>query len=49
MHNWGATTPQCLNLAAFTQNPAGTFGNTGRDIVRAPGQFNFDLALSRIF
>ena len=48
-HNWGATTPQYLNSAAFVQNPAGTFGNTGRDTVRAPGQFNFDMALSRVF
>lgn len=38
-----------LNPAAFAQNPAGTFGNLGRNVARAPGQLNFDLAFSRIF
>ena len=38
-----------LNAAAFAPNALGTFGNVGRDNVRGPGQFNFDLALSRFF
>jgi len=49
MHNWGAGTPQFLNPAAFAANPSGTFGNVGRDSVRAPGQLNLDMAFSRIF
>jgi hypothetical protein len=38
-----------FNAAAFTANPPGTFGNVGRDFMRAPGQLNIDVALSRIF
>jgi hypothetical protein len=38
-----------LNRAAFVANPTGTYGNLERDTVRAPGQLNFDVALSRIF
>jgi hypothetical protein len=49
MQDWGASTPQFLNPAAFAANPSGTFGNVGRDSVYGPGQLNFDLALSRIF
>jgi Carboxypeptidase regulatory-like domain len=41
--------PQWFNPAAFVANPTGTFGNLGRDVMRAPGQFNIDVALSRIF
>ncbi len=33
------------NPAAFVLQPAGTVGNLGRDIVRAPGVFNSDLSL----
>jgi hypothetical protein len=40
---------QYLNAAAFSPNALGTFGNVGRDSIRGPGQFNFDLALSRYF
>jgi len=40
---------QWINPAAFTPNPTGTFGNLGRDVLRAPGAINFDVALSRIF
>ena len=38
-----------INPAAFTPNAFGTFGNTGRNTLRSPAWFNFDVALSRIF
>ncbi|MEO7143685.1 MAG: TonB-dependent receptor [Bryobacteraceae bacterium] len=41
-HDW-------INPSAFVPNPLGTFGNVGRDALRAPGVLNFDLALSRVF
>jgi hypothetical protein len=52
-----ATTPACktapcvqwLNPAAFSANPTGTFGNLGRNALRGPGFFGFDLAVSRTF
>ena len=34
-----------FNPAAFTQNAIGTFGNTGKNILRGPGLFNTDIAL----
>jgi hypothetical protein len=40
---------QYLNPAAFSANALGTFGNVGRDAITGPAQFNFDLALSRMF
>ncbi len=40
---------QFLTAKAFTANAIGTFGNLGRDTLRAPGQLYVDLALSRIF
>jgi hypothetical protein len=41
---------QFLNPAAFsTSIPVGSYGNVGRNAVRGPGSFNFDLALSRQF
>jgi hypothetical protein len=41
---------QFLNPAAFsTSLPVGTSGNLGRNAVRGPGTFNFDMALSRQF
>jgi hypothetical protein len=47
--SWGAGLPQYLNPAAFTANTAGTYGNLGRDVLRGPGQVQFDASLSRIF
>lgn len=46
--NWGSKL-QYLNPAAFTANTAGTYGNLGRDVLRGPGQLQFDLSLSRVF
>jgi hypothetical protein len=46
--SWGPQL-QFLNPAAFTQNPTGTFGNIGRNVLRVPGTINFDASLSRIF
>lgn len=34
-----------FNTAAFAPNAIGTFGNTGKNILRAPGFFDTDLAL----
>ncbi|MDQ1474222.1 MAG: hypothetical protein QOJ99_5702 [Bryobacterales bacterium] len=38
-----------FNQAAFVQQPAGTFGNTGRDSVIGPGSISWDMSLSRQF
>jgi hypothetical protein len=38
-----------FNTAAFTFNAPGTFGTSGRDILRAPGVANFDFALTKSF
>jgi hypothetical protein len=46
--DWG-TNLQYLNPAAFAINPAGTFGNLGRNVLNGPAQFNFDVALVRTF
>ena len=40
---------QWINPAAFVANPLGTYGNVGRNALRGPGFFGFDLALSRTF
>jgi hypothetical protein len=41
---------QFLNPAAFsTSIPVGTYGDVGRNAIRGPGSFNFDLALVRQF
>jgi hypothetical protein len=37
------------NLAAFTVQPEGTFGNVGRNTVIGPGLFNFDTSLLKNF
>jgi hypothetical protein len=38
-----------LNRAAFVANPAGTFGNIGRNAVRGPHALNVDFSVSRNF
>lgn len=38
-----------FNPAAFTQNAAGTFGNSSRNLLRNPNYFNLDAALQRSF
>jgi len=43
------TLAQWINPAAFSPNPTGTFGNLGRNALRAPGSLRVDVALSRDF
>jgi hypothetical protein len=43
------TVDQWFNTAAFVLQPAGTFGNAGRNNIDGPGMINVDLALSRRF
>ena len=38
-----------FNTAAFTFNAPGTFGNAGRNILRAPGLATFDFSMSKSF
>jgi hypothetical protein len=38
-----------FNINAFTANRVGTFGSAGRNILRAPGLTNLDLALMKRF
>jgi len=38
-----------FNSSAFAVQPAGTFGNLGRNAVYGPGAINWDMALSRQF
>ena len=57
--DYHATSPNCssspicvqfLNPLAFSSSiPVGSYGNLGRNAVRGPGTFNFDVALSRQF
>lgn len=56
--DWHATSSTCsssaicvqwINPAAFVANPVGTYGDVGRNAVRGPGLFQFDLSLSRTF
>jgi outer membrane receptor protein involved in Fe transport len=41
------TVEQWFNTAAFTQVPSGTFGNSGRNILRGPDWVTFDMSLQR--
>ena len=43
------TPDQWFNTAAFTLPARGTWGNAGRNIIRAPGLFQVDLALQKRF
>jgi hypothetical protein len=43
------TTEAWFNPAAFVRQPAGTFGNAGRDLITVPGAYNWDMAVSRQF
>jgi hypothetical protein len=43
----GQTINRWINPAAFSIPAAGTWGNAGTSLVRAPGLFQFDTALSR--
>ncbi len=43
------TIDRWLDLAAFVPPAQFTFGNTGRGILEAPGNFNVDLGIHRIF
>jgi hypothetical protein len=43
------TIQEWFNPAAITIQPAGTFGNLGRDAIYGPGTWNIDMALSRRF
>jgi hypothetical protein len=47
--NTQAICVQYLNKAAFTPNAPGTFGDVGRNSVRGPGFFGFNVSLSRSF
>jgi hypothetical protein len=43
------TADQWFNIAAFALPKPGTWGNAGRNIIRAPGLFQTDLALRKRF
>jgi hypothetical protein len=43
----GATPGNWINSSAFTVPAAGTFGNSGRDIVRGPGLWQVDFGASK--
>jgi len=58
LSNYSATNPICsssaicvqwINPAAFVANSVGTYGDVGRNALRGPGYFGFDLQLSRVF
>ena len=38
-----------FNTAAFVANPLGTFGNSGRNILEAPGSITLNVSLSKSF
>jgi hypothetical protein len=40
---------QAFNTAAFTANAIGTFGNSGRNVLRSPGLVNLDMGLAKTF
>jgi len=46
-HVENPTLTRYFNTAAFAQNQAGQFGNSGRNSIVGPNQFNIDFGLSR--
>src|SRR5262249_50070345 len=40
---------QWFNPAAFRRNATGAYGNAGRDIIIAPGSWNWDLSFQKDF
>ncbi len=48
-HVADSTTAQWFNPAAFLAQPAYTWGSEGRNLLNAPGKWNFDLSLHREF
>jgi hypothetical protein len=49
IHAGGGTITEWFNTAAFAQPALGSFGNSGRSILRGPGINNLDLALFKNF
>jgi hypothetical protein len=49
IHSGGGEINQWFNTAAFAQPALGSFGNSGRSILRGPGRNNLDLALFKNF
>ncbi len=49
IHSGGGTVGQWFNTAAFAQPALGSFGNSGRSILRGPGINNLDLGLFKNF
>ncbi len=50
--DWHVSNPTPLrwfNTAAFVKNAPYTYGNAGRNILRAPGSFNLDLSVHKNF
>jgi hypothetical protein len=43
------TAAKWFNTADFVQNALGTYGNSGRNILRGPRNFTFDMGLTRRF
>jgi hypothetical protein len=48
-HLANPTVQQWFNTSAFVANAAFTYGNAGRNVLRAPGLFNLDLAALKNF
>ena len=49
IHSGGGTVEQWFNKAAFAQPALGEFGNSGRSILRGPGQNRLDFSLFKNF
>jgi carboxypeptidase family protein/TonB-dependent receptor-like protein len=49
IHAGGGELTRWFNTAAFAQPPLGSYGNSGRNILRFPGISNLDLALFKNF